>query len=325
MPHRTVGQDPYSTAFLANNSQVIPMAFGDGVTADHLCRSHWLSPRSLLGMRVLFALWTLGFWIWLWVPSRDHNPLPLPSPCFLTIQSFTLICFYFWVTVLHSRREWNRAPALSAGSNSLTPGYNPLLLNPLDDESRLPTSPPVDWLGKLQLALFELLAPTAFLVSIVFWVIIYPTVRIPLVLLNLSTYSVINFRSLPLYFCPQSHAPILWVELHAHGLNSLAMFCEVFFNTTPLFAWHVFFIVGYSATYLGFCWIVFAYTKKWPYTFIDPAKGNVIVHYAMLTALAIFLFYTVFGLVKLRDRSCQVLKRVLLTRLRQGFFFHPIV
>jgi len=136
------------------------------------------------------------------------------------------------------------------------------------------TPEPLDRFGSLLVMLFNLLAPLACLVTIVFWLVIFPAAK--------------------------HHGPI-WTDLHAHALNSLSMMTEVWLGKILIVPVYLSALIGFAAYYVGFSFILFHFTGLWCYDFIDPAKGNIGWHYLMLSALAIILFFVVWALVRLRD------------------------
>ncbi|KAJ6008946.1 hypothetical protein N7522_003962 [Penicillium canescens] len=241
----------------------IPLTTLFGVDAPHDDKHHfetsWLLPPTLLAcLRGLISLYifTSIFTIWGWYGSHDERYVIGQSFSFFTWLTYWGLGFYMLFAAIHT------ACYARTGRSVLF--------------DRWPRACRV-----LHSLLYATITTYPFLVTIVFWVIIYS-----------SPWYKVTFTG--------------WQNISQHGLNSLYALLEIFLPATaphPLIA--IPFLILILLFYLCVAYITYHTEGYYPYTFLDVGNhgqksGRVTGYCFGILAAILVIFFIVYGLIHLR-------------------------
>eukprot|EP00455_Lapot_gusevi_P045947 TRINITY_DN595_c0_g1_i1.p1 TRINITY_DN595_c0_g1~~TRINITY_DN595_c0_g1_i1.p1 ORF type:complete len:252 (+),score=31.25 TRINITY_DN595_c0_g1_i1:88-843(+) len=226
----------------------------EGLCATDFVSSPVVPSSVLLAVRTAFFLWNSI--VLLYIYSIEWGNLALPLPVYLTFQSYTIICFYFFLTLLVTYQ--NRT------IYKMTVSYS---VNTIERQP-LTTSMKIMWV------LFEMFAPLALFVTLIYWSLIYP----------------------------KEQQVRMWSDVHIHAVNSFVMMTELALNRLVFVPTHVIFMLTFGAYYLVWGFIVNAIWGKWAYYFLDPSVHKYVwIYYIFLIILSLCLYFTCYALARLRD------------------------
>jgi len=129
--------------------------------------------------------------------------------------------------------------------------------------------------------MFEVCATMVFLVDIVVWTLLLPSLGEEdrgKLLLNFSSYNV-------------------------HGTNAVFMLVELLLNRFEFVFSHVLFVVGWALLYACWAWIYFDISGVWIYFFVNTAQKTAPLWYLLLLVMHVLFFSLVYGLWRLKEHQ----------------------
>jgi hypothetical protein len=134
----------------------------------------------------------------------------------------------------------------------------------------------------LQLLLFSTCLPSALLVSIVLWTILYPA------------------------DAAQGHSTreLNFASYNQHAINTALLLIEFCVNRFVVPIQHLYLTLSWACTYVVFSWIQHSYTHTWPYFFLDLSGPSAIPWYAVLMLAYIVVFLLVVAASRVKSRAC---------------------
>jgi len=248
----------------------------DRIGPAHLLHSHLVSPRALLFVRCLFALWLLPANIVLAIRDWGPNEQGLALGVTLSYLSWTAIVLYFILVTGYTiaNRELLTQPAVVLNRE---PDLSVSLAVPDQAPSTGGCGGGCGCGGRCHKALwvmYEILTPTAFVVTIVYWSLLH------------------------------KGKGLSWQDAHMHSANSLTMLTELLLNRLPVMATHSLFMLAFGTLYLCWSLAVHGVSGQFIYPFLnyDAARWSWVCYPAVL-AFALLLYFGAFALVKLRERA----------------------
>ncbi|KAK0656622.1 hypothetical protein B0T16DRAFT_425155 [Cercophora newfieldiana] len=235
-----------------------PFSFGtDRWDPTHRFETSWLlSPWVLFLFRALFSLYAFFTTIFISVWNCEFSPIGcLESEerfSYFTVLTFWGLGFYFLVAAVHTF-TYARSGV-------------PLL-------DRFPRP-----LQALHSAFYSTVVTYPFIVTIVYWGVLYTGPWFPVVFDG-------------------------WSNISQHMLNSVfALFEIIFPRTDPMPPVHMLWLILVLALYLAVAYITHARWGFYPYSFLDPSKQHAFVAaYVFGIAIgALIVFGVVYGLIALR-------------------------
>ena len=252
----------------------------------------------------------LVYRIAVFVFCADQLASQIQGAMFYTIWNFSLLTVYFLVALINSATGCYH---YRCDDGAKQPSFGLL--------GRPPPTPLAGFAQKLQLVLFEIEAPAAFLIDLVVWTVLVPAADAGAVavcqdLANRCTHAYADQHNQTVAACiaTQLHNSTLaecqrneynaqnavmhsWGMYVVHGMNSLFIFIELVFSRLPIRPWHVFFTGWWATAYCvfqDFFW--YPLHHQWMYFFMDT--GALAVVPWMLGLLAVhwlffFLSYSV--------------------------------
>lgn len=240
-----------------------------GVREDNLHLSHrflssWLLPPLFLAtLRALVALYsfTTIFFIFGWQGSHGQADDNNGELSYFTSLTFWGIAFYSLVSAVHTYLYARR-------------GYAPL------DNWPMP-------LKALHSLFYTTVITFPFLVTIVFWVILYD-----------GQWFTLEFYA--------------WSNVTRHGLNSFFALLELLLPTTDPPPWlHLVFLILILALYVALAYLTHATQGFYTYDFLDPATGSgkVAAYCFGILAAVIVVFIVVWLLIWARRKFTRAGKK----------------
>jgi hypothetical protein len=249
---------------------------------DRFTTSWLLAPYPFALLRLLCASYILGTLLLLlvldaaWPTVRGPDAL-VHSFSYFTNLSFYGLGFYFLFAGLHSLSH--HAHLLSASPGAATSAVNQTKRGL---RRRLRDWHPV--LQSLHVLLFSSVVTFPFIVSLVFWTLLYNGV-----------------------FWPE---PVKrWTNISQHALNVGFALAEILLSRASPMAWiNLAGVVLVMALYLALVQITYKLQGWWVYTFFNPEKGGVaaVVGYVVgILVLEVLVFWAVRSIVRLRVRLTE--------------------
>jgi hypothetical protein len=137
-------------------------------------------------------------------------------------------------------------------------------------------------LASVMQLLFSTCLPSALLVSIVLWTILYPA------------------------DAAKGHAEreLNFVSYNQHAINAALLLVEGCVNRLVVPIRQLYLTLGWASAYVVFAWIQHSSTHVWPYFFLDLSGPQAIAWYAILMLAYIAVFMLVVAASRLKARVC---------------------
>lgn len=140
-------------------------------------------------------------------------------------------------------------------------------------------------LASLQHALFSTCLPSALLVSIVLWTILYPA------------------------DAAKGHAEreLNFASYNQHAINTALLLLEFCVNRFVVPIQHLYLTLGWASSYVVFAWVQHFSTHRWPYFFLDLSGPPAIAWYAVLMLAYLVMFMLVVAASRVKARASGLL------------------